>query len=113
MARAVKCGFRPPRRSVGYFAAIRLRDGQIQRATFWGFMKTFRHSSIRSGRRAIIVTDNAKYYHALLRKEWREDNVGDFYLDFLRLYSPECNPIERVWKYRLCRQRRRVNFAKL
>lgn len=97
----------PTRRSVGYFGAVRLRDGRFQYcreldkfngATFFAFMKDLRRTSIRSGRRVVVITDNAKYHHALLHKEWREKHIKNFTLDYLPPYSPELNPIERVWK---------------
>jgi transposase len=97
----------PTRRSVGYFAAVRLRDGRFyyRRETdkfngpsFFAFMKGLRRSSIRSGRRVVLITDNARYHHARLHKPWREEHAADFVLDYLPPYSPELNPIERVWK---------------
>jgi hypothetical protein len=57
-------------------------------------------SSIRTGRRVVIITDNARYHHARRHKEWRAPHVEDFVLDYLPPYSPELNPIERVWKLR-------------
>jgi len=103
----------PTRKSVGYFGAVRLRDGKFvyQRETdkfnaesFWRFMKRLKKASGRSGRRVVIISDNARYHHARLHKEWREQNAGCFALSFLPPYSPELNPIERVWKLtrRLC-----------
>jgi transposase len=97
----------PTRRSVGYFGAVRLRDGKFQYyretgkfngETFFAFMKSLRRTSIRTGRRVVIITDNAKYHHALLHKPWREQQADQFTLDYLPPYSPELNPIERVWK---------------
>ena len=103
----------PPRKSVGYFGAVRLRDGKFvhQRETdkfnaesFWKFMKCLKRVSGRSGRRAVVIIDNARYHHARLHKDWREENKSEFALSFLPPYSPELNPIERVWKLvrRLC-----------
>ena len=46
----------------------------------------------------VVITDNARYHHARLHKEWREEHAEDFGLDYLPPYSPELNPIERVWK---------------
>jgi len=97
----------PTRRSVGYFGAVRLRDGKFQfsrepgkfnAVTFFAFLKGLRRSSIRTGRRVVVITDNARYHHARLHKEWRASHVEDFVLDYLPPYSPELNPIERVWK---------------
>jgi transposase len=103
----------PTRKSVGYFGAVRLRDGRFafrreperfNGATFASFLSALRRSSIRSGRRVVVITDNAKYHHARLHKSWREAQAPEFSLDFLPPYSPELNPIERVWKLtrRLC-----------
>ncbi|MFQ5928042.1 MAG: IS630 family transposase, partial [Terriglobia bacterium] len=97
----------PTRRGVGYFGAVRLRDGrfyyrreadQFNALTFFAFMKNLRRRSTRTGRRVVVITDNAKYHHARLHKSWREEHTEDFALDYLPPYSPELNPIERVWK---------------
>jgi transposase len=97
----------PTRRSVGYFGAVRLRDGKFwfrretdkfNAVTFFEFMRGLRRVSIRTGRRVVVITDNAKYHHARLHKDWREQHLADFALDYLPPYSPELNPIERVWK---------------
>ena len=67
----------PTRRSVGYFGAVRLRDGVLKfhRATenfnavsFFEFMKRFARASRRPNRRIVVITDNAKYHHATLHK---------------------------------------------
>ncbi len=103
----------PTRRSVGYFGAVRLRDGKFvyQREegrfnaeTFWRFMRQLRRVSERSARRSVIIIDNVRYHHARLHREWREKYAPRFSLHFLPPYSPELNPIERVWKLtrRLC-----------
>jgi transposase len=103
----------PTRKSVGYFGAIRLRDGKLvfQREkekfnalTFHAFLKRLRRLSSRSGRSVIVLTDNARYHHAKLHAEWRSQQEPDFKLDFLPPYSPDLNPIERLWKLtrRLC-----------
>jgi len=110
----------PTRRSVGYFGAVRLRDGKFlfcretgkfNGASFFAFMKSLRRNSIRTGRRVVVITDNAKYHHALLHRPWREEHALDFSLDYLPPYSPDLNPIERVWKLtrRLCLHNRYFN----
>src|SRR3989440_12663434 len=94
----------PTRRSVGYFGAVRLRDGKFGFSRETGkfnaltFLKRLRRTSIPAGRRVVVITDNAKYHHARLHKEWRENHAEDFALEYLPPYSPERNPIERVWK---------------
>ena len=81
----------PTRRSVGYFGALRLRDGKFIYAreegkfnaqSFWQFLKQLRQKSLRSGKRVVIIIDNAKYHHALLHKAWREEAMPRFRLDF-------------------------------
>ena len=97
----------PGRKSVGYFGAVRLRDGKFlfQREqdsfngeTFHSFLKLLRVRASRSRRRIVVITDNAKYHHAKLHKPWRNANEPAFALDYLPPYSPDLNPIERVWK---------------
>jgi transposase len=97
----------PTRESVGYFGAVRLRDGKFvfQREevvfnanTFFDFLKKLRKTSCHSGRRVIVLLDNAKYHHATLHRDWRNRAMPDFAVEFLPPYSPELNPIERVWK---------------
>ena len=97
----------PTRKSVGYFGAVRLRDGKLvcQREeekfnamTFHRFLKRLRQASSRSGRRAVVIADNARYHHAKLHADWRNIQAPHFVLDFLPPYSPELNPIERLWK---------------
>lgn len=97
----------PTRKSVGYFGAIRLSDGKFayrreqkvfNAETFWVFMKKLRQISSHTGRRVLVLTDNARYHHAKLHLAWRNKCDSKFSLMFLPPYSPELNPIERVWK---------------
>lgn len=103
----------PTRRSVGYFGAVRLRDGRFvfrreqgrfNGETFLQFLQSLRRVAVRARRQVVVITDNAKYHHAALHRAWREQHAGRFALDFLPPYSPDLNPIERVWKLtrRLC-----------
>jgi len=97
----------PTRKSIGYFGAVRVRDGKFmyQREegkfngeSFFSFLKRLFHSSCRSGRKVVVVADNARYHHAVLHKKWRMQKKRRFELEFLPPYSPELNSIERVWK---------------
>jgi hypothetical protein len=97
----------PTRCSIGYFGAVRLRDGKFvyQREmdkfnaeTFWNFLKKLNKASCHSGKKVVVLSDNARYHHAKLHKEYREKWTGKFELEFLPPYSPDLNPIERVWK---------------
>src|SRR5271157_2397530 len=92
----------PTRHSVGYFGAVRLCDGSFQfrretdkfnGLTFFEFMKELYQTSVSRGRRVVVITDNAKYHHARLHRQWREERAAEFVLDYLPPYSPELNPI--------------------
>jgi transposase len=97
----------PTRKSIGYFGAVRLRDGKLvtmredevfDSESFWRFLKLLKRVSRASGKRVVVITDNAKYHHGKLHKAWREQHSASFALDYLPPYSPQLNPIERVWK---------------
>ncbi len=97
----------PTRNSVGYLGAVRLRDGRFVFArephrfnadTYWAFLKQLRAHSRRRRARVVVISDNARYHHATLHAEWRDKHHQQFMLDYLPPYSPELNPIERVWK---------------
>ena len=99
----------PTRKSVGYFGAVRLRDGKLvyrrqpekqkfNGETYSDFLKHLKRCANRSPRRVVMIVDNATYHHARLHKPWRDAQSTQFQLYFLPPYSPELNPIERVWK---------------
>jgi transposase len=103
----------PERKSVGYYGAVRLREGQFffrretgkfNALTCWEFLKGLCATSTRTARQMVVITDNARYHHARLHRDWRQQEAERFRLDFLPPYSPELNPTERVWKLtrRLC-----------
>ena len=103
----------PTRKSLGYYGAVRLRDGKFlyrreadkfNALTCGKFLQHLQAISTRSQRRVVVITDNAKYHHARLHRNWREQKAERFCLDFLPPYSPELNPAERIWKLtrRLC-----------
>jgi transposase len=46
----------------------------------------------------LIILDNARYHHASLLAPFLEQRQSFLRLDFLPPYSPDLNPIERVWK---------------
>jgi len=97
----------PTRESVGYFGAVRIRDGKFLFAreetcfdamTTWKFLRLLHRRGNRGQRRVVVITDNAKYHHAKLHSAWRQEQQPQFQLDFLPPYSPDLNPVERVWK---------------
>ena len=103
----------PVRNKVGYFGAVRLGDGKFiharednrfDAARFWNLLKMLRSRTSRCAKNQVVISDNARYHHGILHKTWREECEDRFALDFLPPYSPELNPIERIWKLtrRLC-----------
>jgi len=95
----------PTRKSIALFGAVNLRLGQLvtqfsetfNATTFETFLrKVIRHR--RKGHRLIIILDNARYHHANLLAPFLRKYRRVLNLSFLPAYSPELNPIERVWK---------------
>lgn len=101
----------PTRKSIALFGAVNNSSGRLltqfekkfNAMTFQSFLeKLLKHVS--KGRLNVIILDNAKYHHAILLKPFLQKYRERLRLDFLPSYSPELNPIERVWKLarRLC-----------
>jgi len=112
----------PTRKSVGYFGAVRLRDGKFayhreghkfNAETFLVFLKQLKQTTCRSGRRVVVILDNARYHHGKLHKDWRALHCEQFQLHYLPPYSPELNPIERVWKLTRRKCLHNVHFEEL
>lgn len=98
----------PGRESVGYFGAVRLRDGKFVFASeenvfnalsCWSFLKNLRSVACHSGRKIAVIVDNARYHHAKMHLDWRNNASKKFVMAYLPPYSPELNPIERVWRF--------------
>jgi transposase len=101
------CHHAPTRKSISYFGAVRIRDGKLVTSkpegrfdaeTCWRFLRHLRRVARRRRRKVVVIVDNAKYHHAKLHLDWRRAQRRDFVLLFLPPYSPQLNPIERVWK---------------
>ena len=97
----------PARKSVRYFGAVRIRDGKFvfmrepkvfNAVTFFQFLKLMRRRTARTKKRIVVILDNARYHHAVLHKEWRNERKNYFCLEFLPAYCPDLNAIERIWK---------------
>ena len=82
----------PTRKRVGYFDAVRLRDGEFlfrresgrfNGESFWEFLKVFREASAVAGSRVLAISDNAQYHRSKLHLEWRVQQASNFGLDFL------------------------------
>jgi len=95
----------PTRKSLSLFGAVNINDGalitQFERKfnaiSFQSFLDTLLHHR-RKGKRMVVILDNAKYHHAQLLAPWLYKREHTFSLEFLPSYSPDLNPIERVWK---------------
>ena len=101
------CYHAPTRKSIRFFGAVRLADGKLVMSqpqgmfdaqTCWQFLRKWEGLARRSGRKTVVISDNARYHHASLHEAWRRDVAEHFSLYFLPPYSPELNPIERVGK---------------
>jgi transposase len=95
----------PTRKSIALFGAVNLRDGQLvthfspkfDAITFWDFLKKLlRYRPLNQ--RIVLILDNARYHHAKLPQPFLAEKRYDLSLLFLPPYSPELNPVERVWK---------------
>ena len=105
----------PTRKHVGLFGAVRIADGKLvtrveetfNGISFGGFLEQLLEHH-RPGRRLQLILDNASYHHAWYFRSWLQARHRWMELDFLPAYSPELNPIERVWKLtrRLCTHNR-------
>lgn len=58
----------------------------------------------RHGCKLVVVLDNARWHHAQALRPWLRKHRRVLRLNFLPSYSPNLNPVERVWKLtrRLC-----------
>ena len=101
----------PTRKSISVFGAVRIRDGRLvhqlektfNACTFQAFLvQLIRHH--HKNRKMIVIVDNARWHHAKYLKPWLHKHRDKLKLDFMPPYSPDLNPIERVWKLtrRLC-----------
>jgi transposase len=88
----------PTRKSVALFGAVNLRSGTLvtmltspfNAESFGAFLGELARHRDRS-RRNVVILDNAGYH----RDEKCPTSLA---LNYLPPYSPELNPIERVWK---------------
>jgi len=105
----------PTRKSIALFGAVNLGTGQLlfqleekfNAMTFQSFLEKMLSHRL-SDRKLVVILDNAKYHHAKLLKPFLRRHRKQLKLEFLPAYSPELNPIERVWKLtrRLCTHNR-------
>lgn len=101
----------PTRKSVAVFGAVRINDGRLctlqepifNSTTFLAFLKKVLRYRMK-GEKIVLILDNARYHRAKDIQPWLESHKSLLKLEFLPAYSPELNPIERVWRLtrRLC-----------
>lgn len=95
----------PTRKSVACFGAVNLSTGKLVTSmvspfdaqTFAAFLKKLLRCRSH-GKRMVIILDNARYHHAVLLAPLLYRYRKVLRMEFLPPYSPQLNPIERVWK---------------
>ena len=95
----------PTRRSVALFGAVNVRSGRLismitslfDADSFQSFLGLLLRHQKRSGR-MVLVLDNAPYQRSASLQPYLLKHRRHLHLDYLPPYSPELNPIERVWK---------------
>lgn len=95
----------PTRKNAALFGAVNVLNGKFvymivpkfNALTFRIFLgKLLRHR--KRSRKMVVILDNARYHHATMLDSFLETHKDHLMLDFLPPYSPELNPIERIWK---------------
>jgi len=95
----------PTHKQIGLYGAVHLREGrlvsqqweQFNGETFGAFLDHLLRYRPRK-RKMVIILDNSRYHHARSLQSWLWEHRKVLRLDFLPPYSPQLNPIERVWK---------------
>jgi transposase len=105
IGRQPKVLFKPNRLKIGYFGALNASTGELftqtaypfNSETFEQFMRLFLAAKQTQGRKIVMILDNASWHKPVTRKLLEEypENFGVLYLP---PYSPDLNPIERVWR---------------
>lgn len=101
----------PTRRSLALFGAVNLKRGQMHALfcepfngdTFTIFLNTLLRRRAQ-GRQMVVIADNASYHKSPPVRSFLLQHQAQLRVLFLPPYSPELNPIERVWKQtrRMC-----------
>lgn len=95
------------RERVTLFGAVNPIDGEVivQKAergnakTFKKYLKKVLKAYKKRNCKVYMILDNVRYHHAKLLKPFLEKNLEKIELVYLPAYSPDLNPIERVWWY--------------
>lgn len=101
----------PTRKQTAVFGAVCVTDGRLatmkaetfNAESFQAFLEGLLRRR-KNGRKMAVVLDNARWHHARLVRPWLRKHRHAIRLELLPPYSPDLNPIERVWKLvrRLC-----------
>jgi len=91
------------RQKVGFFGALELKTGRLvtqmaptfNAETFSEFLASLLD---RTHEKIHLILDNAAYHRARVLKPFFSDHQDRLVRLFLPPYSPELNPIERVWR---------------
>jgi transposase len=91
------------RHKVGFFGALNLKTGRLlareaptfNAQTFGDFIRYLLQST--QGK-IYLILDNARWHRSKDLKDFFEANQDRLVFVFLPAYSPELNPIERVWR---------------
>ena len=91
------------RQKMGFFGAINLKTGSLLTQKSSPFnadtFKEFLHHLLQNTRgKTFLILDNAKRHKARELKTFFIENQNRLVRIFLPPYSPELNPIERVWR---------------
>jgi len=84
---------------------------ELGTGTFYGVLTQFRVNAMRFRRflchlkremqtdKILLICDNASFHKAKWLTEWIDTNKEWLRLEFLPAYSPDFNPIERLWRW--------------
>ena len=103
---------------MGYFGLVNMNTGALftklaekfKQDTFIDFLET---AFTYTKGRLIIILDNAQWHKSKGIQQYVAENSDRVCLLFLPPYSPELNPIERVWRLTRCRVTHNVYFPTL
>lgn len=95
----------PTRQKISVFGSVNVTDGRLvyctstifNATTFLEHLEQILQCRTKS-KKILLILDNARYHHAKILQPWLEKNKRKIELFFLPPYSPELNPIERVWR---------------
>jgi transposase len=88
---------------VAFLGALNLKNGQLltkEASTFSGqtFQDFVKHLLEVTCGKLCLILDNARWHHSQFLKDFFKKNRKRLTLLFLPSYSPELNPVERVWR---------------